>query len=104
MKKIIIICLAVMAVSLSVMGCGHKEVSSKEEALYATRTMPEYREVLYYLFMEGKKNKFLRDDVFFVSGYGPFLRVHVVSYRDNRGFTQVVVWDDKRPPQQIKMK
>ena len=96
--------MAIMAVALSVVGCGHKEVSSREEALYATRAMPECKDVLYYLSIVGKKDMVLRDDVFFVSGFGPFLQVHVVSYRDDRGSTQVVVWDDKRPPQQIKMK
>jgi len=93
-----------MVVLFSVAGCVGRETSSKEEALYATRALPECREIIHYISVMGKEDVILRQDSLLVNGIGPFRRVHVVVYVDDKEKTQVATWDDQRPPQRIRVK
>ena len=112
MKKIFslaIMLVVVAVVALSIAGCiGKKEVSSLEEALYATKALPEYGEIISYVSIEGYDSKVtgFSQEAFSVGNSKEhyYRAAHVVIYKDKRDSTQVIVWDDQRPPQRIKLK
>jgi len=106
MKKIfsLVIVLVIVAVALSVMtGCGKREFSSKEEAMYATRELPEFKEITHYLSVKGLDDSLLLSDTFRIGGSkSSYRKAHIIVYKDIRDSIEVVIWDDKRPPQKIK--
>ncbi len=108
MKKIGI-GLAVMAimmmVSLSVTGCSSREYSSREEAIYATRELPEFKRIVYYLSVKGSNDVLLPGDTFHISGSKfSYRAVHIVVYEDIRDSIKMVIWDERRPPRKIEVK
>jgi len=103
MKKVGI-SLVVMVVLLSVMGCSQKEVSSREEALYATKELPGCKEIIYCLSVRGTDDIILPNYYFHIGGSKSLYRVaYIVVYKDNKDSIKMAVWDDKRPPQQVEV-
>ena len=96
--------MVVLVVLLSVMGCSKKEVSSREEALYATRELSGHKETVYYFSVKGYGSSPFLQDAFYIAGSKSCYRAaHVVLYKDNNDSIKIAIWDDQRPPQQIEI-